>query len=208
MALTKRQIVTALSVVYLSALTALAAYALRASHIYSLPIPDILCALTVALPALAGMSFETLLSLHNRLVAKGAVATSRPFQLILGGFIIYETVLATLAGTHISPAGSLNCALREKWDGLFQAKDGDGVKAIQDAFQCCGFASTRDMAFPFFDAQHGHDACMVRYERTGSCLEPWRNEEVKVAVMLLLVPLLVFVWKVRWVIRPCLRSRC
>lgn len=59
--------------------------------------------------------------------------------------------------------------------------------------------STKDMAWPLQDATHEADACLVRYEeRVGrSCLEFWRGEERKVAVMLLVVPVAVFLWKVR-----------
>ena len=53
------------------------------------------------------------------------------------------------------------------------------------------------MAFPFPDANHGSDACVVRYERDTACIDPWRDEERKVAIMLLIVPLAVFLWKVR-----------
>lgn len=80
---------------------------------------------------------------------------------------------------------------------LFSAKDKQSIKRIQDAFSCCGFNSPLDMAFPFQDARHGADACLVRYERDQACFEPWRREERKVAIMLLVVPLAVFVWKVR-----------
>ena len=53
------------------------------------------------------------------------------------------------------------------------------------------------MAWPFPDAGHGADACVVRYEeRRGACLEPWKKEERRVAVMLLVVPVMVFLWKV------------
>lgn len=52
------------------------------------------------------------------------------------------------------------------------------------------------MAWPFPDAQHGSDACVVRYERDQACLGPWRGEERKVAIMLLVVPVAVFVWMV------------
>lgn len=53
------------------------------------------------------------------------------------------------------------------------------------------------MAWPFRDASHGDDACMIRYEeRDRACLDPWRDEERKVAIMLLIVPVMVFLWKV------------
>ncbi|TKA83405.1 hypothetical protein B0A55_00333 [Friedmanniomyces simplex] len=201
MPITKRQITIALSV-YLAALSALAAYALHSSHVYSLPIPDIICALTLALPPLAGIVLETVLSLHDSLAQKGQVQTSRIFQITITAFLIFETVLATLAGTHISPPGSLDCALRERWEELFRAKDGEKIVRIQDGFACCGLRSPRDMAFPFPDARHGSDACVVRYERAQACMDPWREEERKVAIMLLVVPLAVFVWKIAILLSP------
>lgn len=101
-----------------------------------------------------------------------------------------------MAGTHISPPGSLTCALRETWQDLFHKKEGEAIRRIQDAFSCCGFNSVQDMAFPLPDQAHGADACVVRYERDQACFEPWREEERKVAIMLLVVPLAVFLWKV------------
>lgn len=52
------------------------------------------------------------------------------------------------------------------------------------------------MAWPFADKRHGVEACVVRYERSRACMEPWRREEQKVAVLLLVVPVAVFLWKV------------
>ncbi|KAK4548018.1 hypothetical protein LTR36_010738 [Oleoguttula mirabilis] len=202
MAFTRRQVVTVLSVLYLTALTILAALALHSAHAFSLPIPDITCALTVALPALAGIALSTILTLNDRLAAKGHLQTSRILQLTVVAFLIYETVLATLAGTHISPPMSLNCALKERWEHMFQRKSGDRIRRIQDAFSCCGLNSPRDMAFPFPDAHHESNACMVRFERNTACMEPWRDEERKVAIMLLVVPLAVFVWKVAILLAP------
>lgn len=79
---------------------------------------------------------------------------------------------------------------------MFRSKDAAGIRRIQDAFNCCGLNSPRDMAYPFPDAQHQSDACMVRFERDTACIDLWRGEERKVAIMLLVVPIAVFVWKV------------
>ena len=182
---------------YLLALTALAAYALHSTHVYSLPIPDVISALTITLPPLAGVAVETVLSLNEKLAARGQLQTSRVFQVVIAFFLVYESVLATLAGAHISPPGSLTCALRETWQKMFQAKEGECIRRIQDAFNCCGLMSVQDMAFPLPDGRHGTDACVVRYERDTACFEPWRQEERRVAVMLLVVPVAVFLWKVR-----------
>lgn len=187
---------------YLTGLTILAAYALHSSHVFSLPIPDLICALTLALPPLAGVGLETVLSINQHLTRKGEVQESRILQVTVVAFIVYEAVLATLAGVHVSPEGSLNCALKERWTRLFSAKDAVSIEIIQDAFHCCGLLSAKDMAWPFPDKTHSSDACMVRYDRTKGCMEPWRAEEQKVAIMLLVVPVAVFLWKVRMLRGP------
>lgn len=183
---------------YLLALTVIAAYALHSSTIYSLPIPNAMPALTIALPPLAGIALETCISLNQKLAAKGQLQTSRIFQITIAVFLVYETVVATLAGTHLAPPGSLDCGLRERWQGIFDAKDAGRVRVIQDAFRCCGLKSVKDMAWPFPDAMHQADACVRRYERDTACLGPWRAEERKVAVLLLVVPVAVFIWMVRY----------
>lgn len=53
------------------------------------------------------------------------------------------------------------------------------------------------MAWPFPQGERGADACVSMTERDTRCLEPWREEERKVAIMLLVVPVAVFLWKVR-----------
>ena len=185
---------------YLLALVFIAAYALHSSHYYALPIPNILSGLAVALPPLAGIALETVISLNEGLAAKNQLSQSSYFLYVISFLLIYESVLAALAGTHLAPVGGLNCPLGERWQSLFSAKS-NRIQAIQDAFSCCGFRSLEDMAFPFPDARHGADTCEVRYERDIRCLEPWREEERKVAIMLLVIPIAVFVWKVG---QPCL----
>ena len=80
---------------------------------------------------------------------------------------------------------------------MFHRKDGEGIRAIQDALGCCGFASTRDMAWPFPGAGRGAGACEARFDGTASrCLDGLRGEESKVGWMLMVVPIGVFLWKV------------
>ena len=110
--------------------------------------------------------------------------------------IIYEVVLATLSGTHIGPVNSLRCGLDDRWRNLYQNKDGDAVRRIQNAFQCCGLHSVLDMAWPFPGGGIGPDACRVNYGRTRSCFEAWRREEQMVGSLMLVVVISVFIWKV------------
>ncbi|EME48649.1 hypothetical protein DOTSEDRAFT_162315 [Dothistroma septosporum NZE10] len=197
--LNRRRVMTILSIIYLLTLTILAVYTLHLSNYYSLPIPNVHSALTVALPPLAGIALETLISLQTYYITKSPshqISATKSLQTTTALFLIYETVLATLAGTHISPLGGLWCPLHDKWTGLFRSKDSTSIARIQDAFSCCGFNGVRDMAFPFPDGTHDSDACVGRYERDTACLEPWRSMERKVAIILLVVPVMVFMWQV------------
>ena len=180
---------------YLIALTILAAYALYTTNHYSLPIANVFAAFTVALPPLAGVALETIISFQSRLADQGELQTSKVFQAVNAAFLVYEAVLATLAGRHIAPVGGLLCPLQDKWTDL-HTKKSNRIKTIQDAFQCCGFKTVKHMAYPFAPHKNGDAACMIRYERDTACLEPWRNMERKVAIMLLIVPIGIFVWKV------------
>jgi hypothetical protein len=188
---TLRALTNHLSIKYLLTLTILAAYALRQIALLSLPIPAVHSALTLALPPLAGISLETIISSLPRMRPNHS---SKLLQAVNSVFLIYESVLAALAGTHIAPMGGLWCPLHDKWTELFRAKDGEHIGRIQDALECCGFATVRDMAFPFVG---GADACVRRYERDTACVEPWRDAERRVAVILLVIPVAVFLWKVR-----------
>jgi len=107
--------------------------------------------------------------------------------------LVYETVVATLAGEHVRAS---DCGLHEAWQGMFVSKDGEGIRAIQEALGCCGFASPRDMAWPFPGPA---GACVARYNGAGTvgrCLDGLRGEESKVGWMFMVVPIGVFLWKV------------
>ncbi|KAF2479051.1 hypothetical protein BDY17DRAFT_257635, partial [Neohortaea acidophila] len=184
----------------------LAAYALYSANRYSLPIPNAVCALAMALPPLAGVALEAVLSLNDSLARKGQVQASRVFQVVVAAFLIFESVLATLAGTHYSPPGSLNCALGERWMRLFDGREVEDIRRIQDAFSCCGLKNPQDMSWPFPDANHGANACQMRFQRDNRCLEPWREEERKVAIMLMVVPIGVFIWKIAILLAPSSQS--
>jgi hypothetical protein len=43
------------------------------------------------------------------------------------------------------------------------------IKDIQKSFQCCGFLTTRDRAYPFPDGHHTADACVEQYGYTHPC---------------------------------------
>lgn len=111
------------------------------------------------------------------------------------GLVIYDTVIAQLSVTHMIPSSTLTCQLFERWETLFDNRDVDAVRRIQDAHQCCGFRTPRHMAWPWPDNQ-GADQCRRAYRRNRSCLESWRHDQQINAGLLLLVAVASFSAKV------------
>ena len=109
---------------------------------------------------------------------------------------IYETVVATLALTHMAPPGNLACPLDRQWGRLYSNKDDGAIRSIQDAHQCCGLHHVKEMAWPFQDQNHGADACSKMLGRQGSCFGQWRRDEQIGAGLLLLVAVMTFLIKV------------
>lgn len=108
---------------------------------------------------------------------------------------VLETALATLAGTHLIPVSGLQCGLDRRWQGMFQAKDENAIRRIQDALNCCGLHSLKDRAWPFPSNQNDASICQSLTGRSQSCFGAWRKGEQEVAGMLLLVIIMAFVWK-------------
>jgi hypothetical protein len=115
---------------------------------------------------------------------------------VIGFQLIYETVVATLALTYIMPPSSLDCGLETKWQKLFVEKNGKAIKAIQDAFECCGFHSVKDRSWPFPSPADHPSTCAARFERNVSCLGAWKQAEQINAGLFILVAVVVFVIKV------------
>lgn len=197
----KRHTYTILSGLYLLALTIVAAWALHRTQIHRLPIPITLGAFTLALPAIVGLALESLTGTanNNRTTIRwaprlGSSASWSQYTITI--LFILETVLATLAGTYITPAGGLRCALDERWRDLYRQKNAKVIGRIQDAFSCCGLHSPVDMAYPFPSKEVAVDACKVNFGRTRSCFDSLREEERVCAGLMLAVTAGVAIWKV------------
>ncbi|KAF5844424.1 hypothetical protein GGP41_001409 [Bipolaris sorokiniana] len=201
MTYTKKQIVTCLSVVYLVIAAALAGYAASRANARSVPIAETLTGFTTALPIVSGLLLELGYDLTRRRERRqrlGRGDIQRPPLVIIANTLIfiYSTVIITLSGTHVAPASSLNCGLRERWQTLFKHKDATAIRQIQDAFSCCGLVNSRDMAWPFPDRTHDSRACEATYHgRASGCLVAWKAEEQKIAGLLMTVVGMVFLWQ-------------
>jgi len=181
--------------------TALAGYASSRAKSRSVPISDTLTGFATALPILAGLLLEGGYSATRRQERRqqlGRGEIQRPPLVIVANTIIfiYSTVVITLLGTHAAPPSGLDCGLRERWQTMFKRKDDKAIRAIQDAFNCCGLSNSRDMAFPFPDRSHDQHACENTYGRSSGCLVAWKAEEQQIAGILIAVVGMVFVWQV------------
>lgn len=138
----------------------------------SLPLSPVLTFLTILLPLVAAANATALPYLlrekarspRRLLVRLAHPAVTQGLQ----GIIV--VVLATLYTTYIVPGAARDCGLSSIWERLFRSKDAQSVKAIQDALECCGFRSVKDMAWPFPPVDV---ACAQRFDRTLPCQGPW-----------------------------------
>jgi hypothetical protein len=176
-------------------------YASSRANKNSVPISDTLMAFTTALPILAGLLLQggydvTRYQERRQRLSRGEI--QRPPLVIVANTIIfiYSTVVITLLGTHAAPPSGLDCGLRGRWQQLFKSKDSKAIRAIQNAFNCCGLTNSRDMAWPFPDRTHDAHACESAFNRSNGCLGAWKAEEQKIAGLLIAVVGMVFIWQV------------
>lgn len=202
---------TCLSVLYLIIATTLAAYAASRANARSIPISDTLTSFATALPVVSGLLLECGYDLTRREERRkklGRGDIQRPPLVIIANTLIfiYSSVVVTLLGTHAAPPSALNCGLRERWQTLFRGKEADAIRAIQDAFQCCGLTNSHDMAWPFPDKSHDQRACENMFGRTTGCLGAWKAEEQRIAGMLIGVVGMVFIWQFAIIAIPTQRE--
>jgi len=182
----------ALAIPLLLILTVIAGYSYSQIRFLSLPIPQALGLFTVVLPLITGISTKGAYGLIKRSSKNQQYQLTIPLIAVIGFQLIYETVVATLASTYILPPASLACGLHTRWQKLLSAKDEKAIKAIQDAFQCCGFKHPRDMAWPFGNPS----SCGEIFGRTQGCVGEWRKAEQVNAGLFVLVAVVVFAIKV------------
>lgn len=151
----------------------------------SLPLAPALTFLTIFLPLLAAANIFALPQLTRRTKRgpsrspnnSSSSSSNTTFLLHLVSPTALQvlqalatTVLATLYATHLAPSESRECELATRWQHLFRAKDVRAVRTVQDALQCCGFRSVRDMAWPFPPTDV---PCAARFDRALACRGPW-----------------------------------
>ncbi|KAJ8070698.1 hypothetical protein OCU04_001069 [Sclerotinia nivalis] len=181
-------------------LTVVAIYSYSQIRLLSLPISQALALFTIVLPLVTGISTQGAIGLIQRANKKEQNQLTLPLIAVIGFQLIYETVVATLALTHMIQPNSLHCGLEDKWQKFFSAKNEGKIKAIQDALNCCGLHSVFDKAWPFRKDVHGPGSCVDLTNRSQSCFGTWRQAEQINAGLLLIVAIVIFIIKVTSII--------
>lgn len=136
----------------------------------------------------------------TRLSPRGRGDTSPSFSrtavIVFMLLVIYDTIVVTLALTHMVPPSDLSCHLERRWTLLFSNKNADVIRRIQDRHQCCGFNSVRDRAWPFPGGGRTAEACQEAFGRERSCFGGWRQDEQITGGLMLLVAVVAFLLKV------------
>lgn len=165
----------------------------------ALPTSTVTATATIFLPILTGVVVRGTRSLDRHSQrglgnAKNGFSWSAISLMML--LVIYETVIATLALTHMTPPNGLICRLEQQWSWLFSSKNADVIRRIQDRHQCCGLHSVRDRAWPFPDSSHTAAACHETFGRQRSCFGGWRQDEQITGGLMLLVAVVAFLVQV------------
>ncbi|EPE09488.1 tetraspanin tsp3 [Ophiostoma piceae UAMH 11346] len=161
------------------ALVGVAIYEHHTASVLSLPLSPALTALAIVLPILG---LANSLSLPNAFPSstisrhrdRDAIYT-RLFQAAQLLQLILSVVLSTSFFTDAVPSAVRDCLLSTTWQRLFIGKEKDAIRRIQDTFNCCGFNSVRDRAWPFAEDinRGGGVACAERFGREVPCAGPW-----------------------------------
>ena len=165
----------------------------------SLPISKATGIAALILPLATGLGLQGGSSLSRRSAnssVKGHSSLSWSTIAIFVALTIYETVIVTLALTHMVPPSDLTCHLDRQWRQMYSNKNADGIKRIQDAHNCCGLHSVKDMAWPFPAKGRPATACTDTFGRGKSCFGSWRRDEQISAGLFLFVALTTFMLKV------------
>ena len=167
--------------------------------------------MAIILPIVSGLLTQTV---YFRLRPRGA-SQVRPviYIILISAFqLIYETIIATLSVTYMIPSN--NCRFEEQWMTLYKSKQASAIARIQDRFECCGFNTPVDRAWPFPHGRPGDgfgaDQCTRTTGRVRSCGGPWRQAEQLEAGLFFMVAKVTFIVKVCnkiFLIAHTLRSR-
>ncbi|TQV96721.1 hypothetical protein V2A60_000635 [Cordyceps javanica] len=139
-------------------------------------------ATNLSLPISPGLTASTIaflvFAVVNAVVSARLVAVARPHKMLGQGLRVAQAiitiVLATLFFSYIPASDARDCLLSTVWQRLFSRHDGESIRRIQDAYNCCGFNTVRDRAWPFPSHQTAR-TCEEMYGRSLACNRPLRT---------------------------------
>ncbi|KAH8900973.1 hypothetical protein GQ53DRAFT_740796 [Thozetella sp. PMI_491] len=163
----------------------------------------------LSLPTVPGLTivatFLPLVASLNTLYLSSRKRSSQNYwicYLLQGLQAIVSTVLATIFALGTIPSALRGCSLQTAWRRFWTSHDGESIQRIQNAFQCCGYLSIKDMAWPFphGDPKDPQATCAMQFARTLACHVPWdqalrRNSAIGLGLVLAVCLLqVVSVW--------------
>ncbi|KAJ2969574.1 hypothetical protein NUW58_g9955 [Xylaria curta] len=148
------------------ALIGIAIYVQVTSSTLSLPISTATTVLTILLPLFAAANI-IYTPVSQRLARSSALQQFLlpALHILQGGLAV---VIATLAAQGFVPGKTQGCVLPEAWQLLWHNHDHRAIERIQNAFDCCGFHSVVDRAWP-------DHTCPTVYDRHTPCDGLWRG---------------------------------
>ncbi|KAL5343592.1 hypothetical protein BJX70DRAFT_352915 [Aspergillus crustosus] len=162
---------------------------------FFLPLPSYIPVLATLFPPLTLLVLATIRALFP-VSTRTSERWTQAFQIVNHLHTILLTVIATVALSYLFPDATLSCHLEQQWQKFFQHKSTHPIRAIQDRFQCCGFRSIHDRAWPFKDRTHGDNACELQLGYQRSCYGPWRAMQQGTSWMVFAAALCVLVAKI------------
>ncbi|KAI1259139.1 hypothetical protein F5Y18DRAFT_433551 [Xylariaceae sp. FL1019] len=164
------------------ALTALAIYVQVTSSSLSMPLATGTTVLTILLPLFATANILYTPVLGRLLKNRGLQQFLPPILQICQG--ILTIVIATLTLQGVLPGSGLNCSIENSWQRLWHEHDTHAIERIQNSFDCCGFRSVLDRAWP-------RQSCPEIYDRRTSCYVPWRSSIQKTSGLEFVVAIVI-----------------
>lgn len=115
---------------------------------------------------------------------------------------IFATVLATTFYSDISSDSAQRCLLSTRWQKLWSDHDSAAVRRIQDTWDCCGFNSIKDRAWPFPHKGSPQPDCATQWGRTIACGQPWGGAMRQSAGLEFGIVVVVSLLQVSWTTPP------
>jgi hypothetical protein len=139
----------------------------------SLPLPPASTIAGILLPAL---SFLNTFYYNSNALSSTQVGSRAP-AILPEALQVLQTILTTILGTTFhsdnTSASTQHCLLSTHWQQLWTSHNSAAIRRIQDTWDCCGFNSVKDRAWPFPRKGNSQPNCAAQWGRTTACGQPW-----------------------------------